>query len=319
MLLHSKIPANCIDRISICPNSIKFGEGPVNQVGMNHNQVLNGTPASMRGQCLDELTKNFFWKDYIGKPKEERTKEEQAHFTDLYKTPQVANDKTTEISWKNEGYKELAETSANYMLSVLRDCNEVYTDKYFDLIDCFVNFPNVQIYTNKNNQRVAYNPKNETEFAFGVSTDFSGIKDSTAYVIELKTGNPDSYKDTEVQVKIGCLAYAYYYTYIDEFVGMCYNPDATNEEDKVKVWKYTREDLKNFVPELQNILLKAFMSSQKIYLEADVDVKRNDWCKLCDCNRCPYGKSNLKDDAWQTKYNKYIDFFTNTKTMDGGF
>lgn len=308
MLQRSRIPANCIDRIKECPYSVDFGIGAINVAGKNHNKTLNGAFVSLRGQCIDELTKNFFWRDYLDKPKEERTPEEQALFTDNFKTAQVAND-GTEVSWHNEGYKELAVESSQYMLSVLKDCDEVYTDKYFDLLDFFISFPYVQIYNNTNGVKVAYNPRSETEFTFGVSTDFSGVKDNTAYVIELKTGSSFG-KDLETQVKIGCVAYAYYYPNLTHFVGMCYNPDGVTESEKLKVWKYTRKELKEFAKELKIILLSVFSSSQELYLQSEIDVNRIDWCNNCDCRRCPFSRKNKDNAEWQAKYKRYIDFLT---------
>lgn len=281
-MLHTKIPANCLDRIFKCPQSIDFGTGPVRAPGSFRPNSLNSKKASVRGKTIDELTKNKFYRSVYGFEEGKQRKLFSNDFKEY---------------WGTVGESEnqlLADKASQFMLKELNGCDELFCDRYDDLIDLFRDFPNSEIYTNPNGITVCYNQTTDTEFAFGASVDFGGTRGDTVHLIELKTGTGYG-KDLEVQLKVSALACILNHEEINRVICGCYNVD----KDNYLTWTYSREELLDYITEVRKILLQIFSDKQPEFLTG---VAKQEWCNNCDCKRCPYSVKNRNNKEFQTNY-----------------
>ena len=297
-MLHTKIPANCIDRIFQCPQSVDFGTGPIKAPGAFRPNSLNSTPSSLRGKIVDELAKCKFAKARFLETDKERF-EEIYNNNIVFKTPVTVNGKEYWWGNKDSEYQLLGDKASAFMLKKLEKCQDVFCDRFDSLLRLFKNFPDVKFYTNENEQEVAYNAKTYTEFAFGASVDFGGVDNDTTYLIELKTGSPDAYKNCETQLKVSALACILNYKNVNTVICGCYNVDSND----YKEWIYTRDDLKKFIPVIRDLLFKIYTDEQPEYLTAVTESK---WCDHCDCRRCPYSRMNKNDQQFQEIWSEVI-------------
>lgn len=287
-MLHSRISANNIDRLLNCPESIDFGTGSLQQAGMYYVNSQQSY-ASVRGQVIDELTKNKFAKKV----------NQLGVVTRRFETPVTINHHTYE--WGEKGVSEfqlLGDRASEFFFTKLHFCDTKHIDHYLNLNDIFVGFPDVQFYLNPSGVEVAYNPKTDTEFSFGASPDFGGIVGDTAYALELKTGTAYG-KNLETQIKVSALAYVINYENINTVIGGCYNVDT----EEYKEWTYTREELLEYMPNLKKLIRLIYENKQPEYLTG---VREIDWCKNCACKRCPYSRVNKDNRDFQKAYKQYL-------------
>ena len=296
-MLHTKIPANCIDRIFQCPQSIDFGKGPINAPGAFRPNSLNSTPASLKGKIVDELAKCKFAKARFYNTDFQRFKKIYDANSN-FKKPVTIGETTYE--WGDKGisqYQLLGDRASDFMLKKLSGCQDVFCDRFDDLLCLFKGFPQVEFYKNANKQFVAYNPETDTEFAFGASVDFGGIDGDTTYLIELKTGSAFG-KNLETQLKVSALACVLNHPEVNQVICGCYNANT----DHYDSWQYSREELENFIPKLRRLLLHIYLDTQPEYITG---VKEFEWCSNCDCKRCPYSRANKDNQEFQELWYEY--------------
>ena len=297
-MLHTKIPANCIDRIATCPQSIDFGRGPINAPGAFRPNSLNSTPASLKGKIVDELTKCKFAKACFRDTDFQRFKKIYDVNSNFRKPVTIGE---TTYEWGEPGisqYQLLGDKASDFMLKKLAGCHQdVFCDRFDSLLCLFKGFPQVEFYENSNKQFVAYNPETDSEFAFGASVDFGGIDGDTTYLIELKTGSAFG-KNLETQLKVSALACILNHQEVNRVVCGCYNVDTDNYDS----WKYTREELKTYIPELHTLLLRIYLDTQPVFVTG---VKEVEWCNNCDCKRCPYSRANKYNQEFKELWYTY--------------
>lgn len=295
-MLHSRISANCIDRIMQCPNSIDFGKGELQPAGSYYlNSQQNR--ASVRGQVIDELAKNKFYKALYGDDHDRLKK----LITTKWKLPKTINGITYSWGDRDSEYQVLGDKASAFMLEKLDACSEKYAEHYVSMLSLFEDFPNVEFYTNPKGVYVAYNRVTNTEFDFGVNPDFSGICEDVAFVLELKTGTAYG-KNLETQIKVSALGFALEYPEVKRVIGGCYNVDTEHYDE----WVYSRQDLLDFLPTLKSILLSVYNDVQPEYLVGVRDVKTIDWCSNCACKRCPYSRVNKDNPDFVKSYQEYV-------------
>lgn len=302
-MLHTKIPANCVDRLFTCYQSIDFGNGPVPAPGYYRPNSLNSTPASIRGKLVDELAKNKFFKALYYETQPDIFR---ALITKTFKEPKEIDGVTYCWGDRNSEYQLLGDKASQFMLNKLKDCDELFCDRYDDLVELFEGIPEGKIYTNQNGIRVCYNSVTDTEFAFGASVDFGGTRDNTAYLIELKTGTGFG-KNLETQLKVSAVACILNHPETERVICGCYNVDS----DDYKEWSYTKEDLMEYRNQLRYLLLKIYLDTQPDYITG---MEQTDWCKMCDCKRCPYSRYNKNNSefkaSWQEKADAEAQIFS---------